>query len=41
MIKSNSPNILKEIVDAKKLRLVEAKKKFALSDIEERIKNSG
>ena len=41
MIKPNSPNILKEIVDAKKLRLVEAKKKFALSDIEERIKNSG
>ena len=34
MIKSDSPNILKEIVEAKKLRLKEKKKALSLSDLE-------
>ncbi|MFL2804139.1 MAG: indole-3-glycerol phosphate synthase TrpC [Dehalococcoidia bacterium] len=40
MIKSNSPNILKEIVDAKKLRLEEQKKTLSLFDLEQTIKAS-
>ena len=40
MIKSDSPNILKEIVEAKKLRLKEKKKALSLSDLEKSIKKS-
>ena len=40
MIKSDSPNILKEIVEAKKLRLKEKKKALSLSDLEKSINKS-